>query len=411
MVLKEEFIAEAKRCLNCKHKPCVEACPAHNPIPEFMKKIQIEDFEGARDLWHTTSNLPEICGILCPHESLCEGHCTLEKLNKPLRIGWLEKEIALLFKDKVDIPLRKINHRHLVIGLGPAGIANALKMAEYGYIVDAIDADDSLGGAIYKFVPDFRFNQTILKNYMTRFKELQINVQYNTMVGKDIFLEDLMKQYDSIFISAGLDLPFEVDIEQEDVRIYYAIELLNKELYQYEDLKNGLGHKIGIIGLGDVAVDMARTLARLEKEVHIIYRRTLEEAPATRKEVLQAISEGVMIHELFGPISFKKGPQTKILDCDKTCLIKDLKSNRSKVVVLPNEKVQFELDELIFATGQMSSDTVFRGSKLLLDPLKGPYFTNYENIFVGGDRVNEFKRIVDAMVSGLEVAKIIKGDS
>ena len=401
-----EMINEAKRCLNCKHKPCQQACPAHNPIPELMMKIKNEELESARNLWHQSSVLSDICGILCPHEVLCVGHCTLDKIKKPIQIGTVEASLQALFPDVVDYPNQTINHRHLVIGLGPAGIANALKMAELGYIVEAIDRNDAIGGAVEQYVPDFRFDQSVLKRFQNRFEKLNIKVRSNITVGLDVFLPDLMKEYDSIFISTGLDLPMEVDIEQEDVRIYYAIDLLNRELYQEDFFRTKLGNQIGIIGLGNVAIDMARTLVRYDKEVHVIYRRTLDEAPASKKEIMDAIDEGVIVHELFGPVSFKKQNQVKILDCDKTCLIKDETSNRSIVKVVEGEKGQFVLDDLIFATGQISSQIAFKGSDITYK--KGSFLTNYANIFVGGDLITKDKRIVDAMVTGLEVATYIK---
>ncbi len=400
----EAMIAEASRCLNCKNTPCMASCPAHNPIPEFMKLIKNNEFRQARDLWHKTSNLPEMCGVLCPKETLCEGHCTLNKVNKPLNIGYLETEIAAMHTDVTDYPLAKNGKSHLVIGLGPAGLANALKMAELGYEVHAIDGDSHLGGAIYHSVPDFRFEQDTLKVYEKRFKDLGIVVDYFTIVGKDVFLDDLIPKYDSVFIAIGLDLPIQVDIEHEDVKVHYAIDLLQKKRYTKADLKALLGNRVGIIGLGNVAIDIARVLAKIGKEVHIIYRRTMDEAPASYREIAEALEDGVVVHELLGPISFRKSESHKVLQCEKTCLIKDPSEPRGRIEIVPGEFQEFLLDDLVFAVGQKSSDLVFKGSSIRLNPTRGCCFTNNEKVFVGGDRVNKDKRIVDAMVSGTEVA-------
>ncbi|MDD3122284.1 MAG: FAD-dependent oxidoreductase [Candidatus Izemoplasmatales bacterium] len=408
MAVLDDLMIEAARCINCKNQPCVLACPAHNQIPELMKKVRIGDFDGARQTWHETSVLSEVCGVLCPHEALCEGHCTLNKLQKPIKIGWIEEQMSILYKDKVDYPFNKINKKHLVIGLGPAGISNALRMAEYGFEVHAFEKESSLGGAVYTHVPDFRYDHFRLNHFEHRFKELNIQVTYNTVVGIDVFLDDLIDQYESIFIACGLDKPTEIDITHDrDLKIHYAIDLLNRNLYNPNDLEEMLGKTIGIVGLGNVSVDIARTLIRLDKEVHIIYRRTLEEAPASPSEIMEAVNEGVYIHELFGPVNFKKGQSSKVLDCDRTCLIKDPDSSRSKVEVLKDQSVAFNLDDLIFATGQKSSYQVFRDSKVHLVKGKEDYLTNYPSIFVGGDLVNKEKRIVDAMVSGQTVAKLI----
>ncbi len=407
MLSIEVMVAEAKRCLNCKNTPCMASCPAHNPIPEFMSLIKNSEFKQARDLWHKTSNLPELCGILCPQETLCEGHCTLNKVNKPLKIGYLETEIAKMHSLVTDYPLIKNGKSHLVIGLGPAGIANALKMAELGYEVHAIDGDSHLGGAIYHSVPDFRFDQNMLKVYEKRFKDLGIEVKYDTIVGKDVFLDDLIPKYDSVFIAIGLDLPIQVDVEHEDVKIHYAIDLLQKKRYTKAQLKAMLGKKIGIIGLGNVAIDISRVLAKLGKEVHIIYRRTMDEAPASFREIAEALDDGVTVHELLGPISFRKSESHKILQCEKTCLIKDPLDPRGRIEIVPGAYEEFLLDDLVFAVGQKSSDLVFKGSSVRLTPEKGCCYTNNTKVFVGGDRVNKDKRIVDAMVSGIEVANKI----
>ncbi|MBN2504137.1 MAG: FAD-dependent oxidoreductase [Bacilli bacterium] len=407
MINLDQLVAEASRCLDCKDAPCIVNCPAHNNIPEFMKLIRTQEFRGARDLWHETSNIPELCGLLCPQELLCEGHCTLNKIKKPLRIGFLEAEIASLFKDVTDYPTASNGKRHLVIGLGPAGIANALRMAELGYVVEAIDGDDRLGGAIYHFVPDFRFDKETLKVYEKRFADLKIKVRYNTIVGKDVFLDDLIDDYDSVFIAMGLDLPIEVDIEHEDVRVHYAIDLLNHHWYSDKDLSDLLGSKVGIVGLGNVAIDISRVLAHLGKEVHIIYRRTMDVAPASHKEISEAIADGVLVHELLGPVAFRRTRDKKILDCEKNCIIKDPAAPRGRIEALPGETVAFELDDLVFATGQKSSDLVLKGSNVRLTPENGCCTTSNPKVFVGGDRVNKDKRIVDAMVSGIEVANKI----
>ena len=400
--------AEAARCLFCKNTPCKNACPAHNDIPEFMRLVKDGKFSEARELWHETSNLPELCGALCPKETLCEGFCTLNKLNKPLAIGWMESEIAKLFADTTDFPEAPNGKRHLVIGLGPAGIANALKMAEFGYEVTAIEGDSQLGGAIFHSVPDFRFDPNTLAVYEKRFRDLGIVVHYDTIVGRDVMLDDLIKAYDSVFIAMGLDLPIEINIEHEDIRIHYAIELLQKKRYSLSELKRLLGPTVGVVGLGNVAIDIARVLARLGKEVHIIYRRTLEEAPASHKEIADAVADGVQVHELLGPIAFRKLADRKILDCEKTCVIKDASHPRGRIEVIPGANQEFILDDLVFAIGQKSSDIVFRGSKVKLNPDKGCCYTNHPNVYVGGDRVNKDKRIIDAMVSGIEVAAKIR---
>lgn len=402
--------SEALRCLDCKTKPCVSACPAHNNIPEFMNSIKKGLWEQARNIWHETSNLPELCGALCQNESLCEGACTLNKIHKPVRIGFVEKGVADIFKDIVDYPQQTISKKHLVIGLGPAGLANALKMAEYGFSVEAIDSNNQLGGTVYNLVPDFRFDKSVLNDIRRKFDALNIKIQFNTYVGRDVLLKDLIHKYDSIFIADGLGLPSSVDIKIDDVHVFYAQDLLNTNIYSMSDLKVLLGKRVYIIGLGNVAIDMARTLRRLDKEVHIVYRRTISDAPAGKSEIQHAIEEGIIIHELLGPIALRLQDKVKVLCCEETCLIKSPDGSRDLVQTIPNSDTSFEIDDLVFATGQKTSDVLFHGSDVIQTPDISPFSTNYPHIFVGGDRINKNKRIVDAMVTGLEVAeRIAKG--
>jgi len=281
-------------------------------------------------------------------------------------------------------------------------------MAEFGFAVTAIEKEKSLGGAILSHVPSFRYDKERLLRLEETMHKLKINIIYNHTVGKDSLLEQLKTQYDSIFVATGLDLPSKVRMDvSEEINVYYAIDLLNQNHYSFEKLNQLLGHTVGIIGLGNVSVDMARTLIRLGKEVHIIYRRTLLEAPASQKEIMEAVHEGVIIHELFGPVSFKKGDKQKILTCDKTCVITDPITNKKKVTSLSTQST-FLIDDLIFATGQQSSHLAFEHTDIDSSILTNSFMTNDPQVFVGGDLITGENRIVDAMVTGHKVAEYLR---
>lgn len=404
-----DVMKEASRCINCKHKPCQVACPAHNDIPAMLKAVSMNQFVEARMIWHQTSVLPELCGNLCQNDHLCVGHCTLNKLHKPIQIGFVEAFLGL--ENPVFVPDKKPfnGKKHLVIGLGPSGLANALKMAELGYQVTAIDKQDHLGGTVYNLIPEFRFDKSILANIEKRLHLLGVEIKLCFDVPNTEDLLSLEKKYDSIYIAHGLDSPQFVGVQVEGVLPYYAIDLLDKHKYSHQDLKTMLGKHCVIVGLGNVAIDMARTLLRLGKQVTILYRRTIDEAPAGHHEIMDAVEEGLVIQELLGPVKFYQDQQARFLDCEQHCLIKHPDGGRSEIEVIENSLVRFELDELIFATGQASSDQLFRNTGIQLDPTISPYHTNHPKIFVGGDRINRHKRIVDAMVCGLDVISWIEG--
>ncbi len=399
----KELMAEASRCLDCKHQPCVVACPAKNDIPGLMKAVKNGDFQGAKALWDKTSNLPELCGALCQQEVMCEGACTLNKIKKPVRIGEVERGLALLFWGETDLPQTAIDHTHLVIGMGPAGLANAIAMAKMGYQVDAVDAHPRIGGAIWNLVPPFRFDANDLSSIEVKLAKLGVRVKYNFLVGRDAALSDLIDQYDSVFIAHGLDVPQLVP-GFAGPNVFYAIDLLNRVRHSPVSLDRLVGRRVVVVGLGSVACDTARTFARLGRDVQIVYRRTLAEAPASPKEIAETLAEGIRIDVLRNPKSFASG----ILVCERTELVKDDASPRGRIVTVPGADLEIPCDTVVFAIGQLSSDAVFAGTGIVLRPDLSPYATSDPKVYVGGDRIIKEKRIVDAMVSGIEAARLIR---
>jgi len=398
----QELVAEAARCLDCRHKPCQAACPAQNDIPRFMASVRKGDFGAAKAIWDRTSNLPELCGALCQQEVLCEGACTLNKVHKPVRIGAVERGVALLFWGETEQPATTVDHQHLVIGMGPAGLANAIAMAEAGYQVDAVDANPRIGGAIWNLVPPFRFDANDLSSIEVKLAKLGVRVRYNFAVGRDATLADLVDRYDSVFVAPGLDIPQLVP-GFPGPHVFYAIDLLNRVRHSPVELDRLLGRRVAVVGLGSVACDMARTIARLGRMVTILYRRTLADAPASPKEIAETLAEGIPIEVLVNPTAFADG----VVTCEKTALVRDDEHPRGRIVAT-GESVSVAADAIVFAVGQVSSDALFAGSGITLRPAVSPYATSDPKVFVGGDRVIREKRIVDAMTSGIEAARAIR---
>ena len=404
MPTKEAMIAEAKRCLQCPAAPCTVACPAHNPIPAMMKRVREGDFSGAHELWKATSDLPEICGRLCQNDRLCVGHCTMNWKKAPLQIGVLEAGVADLFLDEMPEKPVPNGKRHLVVGLGPAGLANALEMAKHGYFVETVDANAELGGALRTHIPEFRFDDSILSVYERRLSALGVKSRWNTVVGKDVFLNDLLPQFDSVFLACGSDLPQEADFDPAGIPLWYAHDLLNRTLHSPEELASRLGKDVVIVGLGNVAVDMARLLVRLGKNATIVYRRTLGDAPADPSEIEAALAEGVQIRELRIPRECRLENGKRSLDCDRTAIL--VRPDGTKAVeTVPGYAETLPIDDLVYATGQKFSDLALSGTGIVPRPDVSPWSTSHPRVFLGGDRVNRDKRIVDAMVSGIEAAR------
>ncbi|MCK7489791.1 MAG: hypothetical protein MZU79_05860 [Anaerotruncus sp.] len=229
--------------MDCKTKPCMVACPAHNDIPGALKLIKQQNLDEARALWAKTSVLPEMCGALCQNETLCVGSCTLNKLKKPIKIGEIEEALAH-YRPLSFTPHPQWNGKtHLVIGLGPSGIANAIRMAEAEYRVVAMDRQKQIGGSVNNLVPDFRYDKHELARLQERLIDLGVDLRQGVDVGESVKLKDLFKQYDSVFIGHGLDSPQIVPVATDGVEPYYAVDLLDKHNYTPDQLDVMLGKR------------------------------------------------------------------------------------------------------------------------------------------------------------------------
>ncbi|MCK7486100.1 MAG: FAD-dependent oxidoreductase [Bacillus subtilis] len=370
-----------------------------------MKAVKNGDFNAAKALWDKTSNLPELCGALCQQEVMCEGACTLNKIKKPVKIGEVERGLALLFWGETDLPETTTDHTHLVVGMGPAGLANAIAMARMGYQVDAVDANPRIGGATWNLVPPFRFDATDLSSIEVKLAKLGVRVT-NFLVGRDAALADLIDQYDSVFIAHGLDVPQAVPGFLGPDVFYEGIDPLNRVRHSPVALDRLVGKRVVVVGLGSVACDTARTFARLGRDVQTVYRRTLAEAPpAPRRSPRRSPKASGSTWAPKSQIVFRG-----ILRCERTELVRDDACRADVIVAVPGADVDIACDTVVFAVGQVFSDAVFAGTGSSRGRDLSPYATSDPKVFVGGDRIIKEKsdRRRD-VVSGMEAARLDPG--
>ena len=310
---EELALAEAERCLNCKHMPCVSGCPVNVRIPEFISKIKEGDFEAAYQIIHDTSSLPAVCGRVCPQETQCESKCVRGIKGEPVAIGRLERFVADWHnehsQETPEVPAFN-GHKVAVVGSGPSGLTCAGDLAKLGYKVTVYEALHTAGGVLVYGIPEFRLPKAIVQKEVDHLSAMGVDVETNMVIGKTLTVDELFEMgNEAVYIASGAGLPNFMNIPGEAYKgVYSANEFLTRSNLMKSYLDNPVtpimkGGKVAVVGGGNVAMDAARTALRLGAEkVYIIYRRSLEELPARKEEVEHAMEEGVDFQLLNNPV-------------------------------------------------------------------------------------------------------------
>ena len=287
----ESVLTEAKRCLQCKKPLCKEGCPVNTPVNEIVKMLLEGEISEAGEKLFNNNPLSLVCSLICPHSRQCEGHCILGKKGNPIQVSHIENYISdyylnlLTIKYKIDK-----NKKVAIIGSGPAGITIAFILASKGYDITIFEAHDKIGGVMRYGIPEFRLPKEILDRIKEKLIQMGIKIRPNTLIGPTITVDDLFRDgYKAVFIGTGVWKPRGLTIKGETLgNVHYAIDYLkNPNVYT-------LGKKVCIIGAGNVAMDVARTVLRNgSREVYIIFRAGEEHIEADRIEVEYAKMDGV----------------------------------------------------------------------------------------------------------------------
>lgn len=432
----EIAVAEAKRCLNCKNKPCVNGCPVNISIPDFITKVKEGDFEGAYAVISQSSSLPAVCGRVCPQETQCESKCTLGVKFEPVGIGRLERFVADWHNEhshgKVALP-KSNGHRVAVVGSGPSGLTCAGDLAKKGYKVTVFEALHTAGGVLVYGIPEFRLPKSIVQKEVETLKNLGVDVETNVVVGKTITIEELFEDgYKAVFIGSGAGLPRFMGIPGESLKgVYSANEFLTRsnlmKAYK-EDSQTPIlrGRNVAVVGGGNVAMDAARTALRLGADnVYIVYRRSMEELPARKEEVEHAEEEGIKFEILRNPVELigyynpddRRDPKNGSVAGMKVIKCKlgepDEKGRRRPVEVAGSEYV-IDVDCVIMSIGTspnpLIKDTtagleVNGHGGIIVEEETGK--TSKEGVYAGGDAVTGAATVILAMGAGKTAAKAI----
>ncbi len=422
----EMAVAEANRCLNCKHKPCVSGCPVNVAIPDFISLVAKGDFEGAYDIISKTSSLPAVCGRVCPQESQCEGKCVRAIKGESVGIGRLERFVAdwHLQNRKEDMPANKPTGKKVaVIGAGPAGLTCAGDLAKKGYRVTVFEAFHTAGGVLVYGIPEFRLPKKIVASEIEGLKKLGVEIMTDMVIGKVLSIDEIIDMgYEAVFIGSGAGLPMFMGIDGEDcVGVYSANEYLTrinlmKAYLDNYDTPIKKSNSIAVVGGGNVAMDAARCAKRMGADkVYIIYRRGEEEMPARKEEIHHAKEEEIIFKLLCNPVkilSDEKGYVTGI-ECIKMQLGEPDASGRRRPEEIPDSEFLLEVDSVIMALGTTPNPLIRTTTAGLEANKRGCLVvdenmqTTKEGVYAGGDAVTGAATVILAMGAGKKAAESI----
>ena len=424
----EEAVEEAKRCLTCKKPGCVKGCPVNINIPGFIGQIALGNFWEAMKIMKQTNTLPAICGRVCPQESQCEGQCVLGKKNEPVAVGNLERFIADWEAKQSECVMCEMQpatgKKVAVVGAGPAGLTVASDCAKMGHSVTMFEALHKPGGVLVYGIPEFRLPKAIVEREVKFVTSMGVRLDLNYVVGKLKTVDELLAEFDAVFVGTGAGQPSFMSIPGENsLGVYSANEYLTRSnlmkayLFPKYDTPIVRGKNVAVVGGGNVAMDSARTALRLGAEKSIlIYRRSREEMPARSAEVHHAEQEGIEFNLLTNPVRYIADERgwVKAVECLRMELGEPDASGRRRPVPVKGSEFQIPVDTVVVAIGNSPNPLIPQSTpgletakhgNIVADPKTGR--TSKKGVFAGGDIVTGAATVILAMGAGRLAANSI----
>jgi len=423
----EMAIEEAKRCLNCKTKPCQQKCPVGIDIPAFIEKLAAEDIKGAYEVISRSSSLPAVCGRVCPQESQCESACVRGIKGESVAIGRLERFVADYCREHFEEEIEKpqLNGKRVaIIGAGPSGLTAAGDLAKLSYEVTVFEALHTPGGVLVYGIPEFRLPKAIVKEEINKLCKLGVKIETNMVIGKVITVDELFEMgFSAVYIASGAGLPSFMNIKGESLNgVYSANEYLtriNLMKAYLPDSKTPIrkSRRVAVVGGGNVAMDAARSALRLgAEEVYIVYRRSTDELPARKEEVEHAVEEGVIFKTLSSPVEIIDDGEGNVsgIKCVEMELGEPDESGRRKPIPKPDSEFVIELDTVIMSIGTSPNPLIRSTTPGLETNRRGCIVTDGETgktsrdgVYAGGDAVTGAATVILAMGAGKSAARAI----
>lgn len=385
-------LEEASRCLECGI--CIEACPTHMDIPEYIRAIRENRLEDGLKILYDTNPFSESCGRVCT--ARCQDVCALGHNGQPIAIRWLKRYITDNTYEKrneilgIGKPLPVLDKKIAIIGGGPSGLTAAFYLRNYGYQITVYEKHDKLGGMLRYGIPEYRLPKEVLDREIKTILDTGVEVKYKVEVGKDVSLKELQETYDAVFISVGAQKGTEMPIEGMDTPgVLIGVDFLDRIA---EGERPDLGEKVIVVGGGNTAMDVCRSSVRLgAKEVQVLYRRTEQEMPANDEEIEEAKEEGVKFEFLTSPVKISRKGDKLQVECIRMKLGEPDSSGRRRPVPIEGSNYVIEADTCVMAVGQKVDSEMAQQANIKttrwgtfdIDPTT--LQTNVKNVFAGGD--------------------------
>ena len=417
---KEEAIKEASRCLNCKNPMCTKGCPVGIEIPKFIEAIKNDDINLAYEIIKKSSNLPSICGRVCPQESQCEGKCIRGLKGDAIAIGALERYVADQARiNNINSVVKKEKNGKSVaiVGSGPAGLSCAGELVKEGFDVTIYEALHKAGGVLIYGIPEFRLPKEIVDSEVESLKNLGVKIECDIEVGTTITLDELRDKFDYVFIGTGAGLPKFMEIDGIDANgVFSANEILTRINLMGAYKKNSKtpikrAKTAYVIGGGNVAMDAVRSLKRLGIDAHIMYRRSMDEMPARKREVEHAMEEGIIFDTLQNPKKIITDELNNVIGMEVVDMeLSDIVDGRRSVIENNNFVHFIECDMVVMALGTSPNSKVFKDDLELDDKgliIVDDTLTSIDGVYAGGDITTGSATVILAMEAGKRAAKKI----
>ena len=424
----ERAASQSHRCLSCGNPYCEWKCPVHNYIPNWLQLVAEGNLIEAAELSHQTNSLPEVCGRVCPQDRLCEGACTLNDGFGAVTIGSVEKYITdTAFAMGWRPDMSKVvwtDKRVAIIGAGPAGIGCADILVRNGVKPVVFDRYPEIGGLLTFGIPEFKLEKSVIRTRRQILEGMGVEFRLNIEIGKDILIDELLAEYDAVFMGMGTYTTMKGDFPGEDLpgvheALSFLVSNVNRNLgfeKSADDFVSVKGKRVVVLGGGDTAMDCNRTSIRQgATSVTCAYRLDEKNMPGSRREVKNAREEGVVFQFNKQPVEIVGNGKVEGVKFVSTQLGETDANGRRRPEVIPGSEEIVPADAVLIAFGFKPSppewlssvevNTSDWGVVLAAEEQTYPFQTTNPKIFAGGDMVRGSDLVVTAVWEGREAAK------
>ena len=391
------IVSEANRCLQCKKPLCQQGCPVHTPIPQMIALFKENRMMEAGKALFANNPMSLVCSIVCDHEAQCAGHCVLNHKGQPVHFYEIEQFVSDAYLDRMKPEKQPFNGKTAaVIGSGPAGMTVAFILAWNGYGVTIFEEKDRIGGMLQYGIPDFRLPKSILDRYKQRLLDLDIRIRPHVVMGGDLMIDNLFRDgYSAVFVGTGVWRPSTLGIEGETLaNVHFGISYLARPV------SYTIGETVAVIGMGNVAMDVARTAFRHGARRVMMFQRG-NKSPASEHERQYAQLDGAEFY--FGKSIQRITPKGPVF---KNSVLNE----QGRPVGVEGEEELVPADTVIIAINQGPKDKLVNTTHGLEATERGLLkvdennMTTRKGVFAAGDVVHGSLTVVHAVEDAKKAA-------